>query len=81
LPVIAYKTKGPKDIILDGNTGFLVSSKQEFITKLNEYFNDTTLQKTFRISALARAKEYEKQNIMDRFLHHVGLQDVLSTAG
>jgi glycosyltransferase involved in cell wall biosynthesis len=81
LPVIAYKTKGPKDIIIDGNSGFLVSSKQEFVMKLNEYFNDTTLQETFRINALTRAKDYEKQNIMDSFLHHVGLQDVISTAG
>jgi len=73
LPVIAYKTKGPKDIILDGENGYLVNSNQEFIQKMIEYFADPDLQSTFRENALIRAKQYDKESIIGQFLDHVGL--------
>jgi glycosyltransferase involved in cell wall biosynthesis len=79
LPVIAYKTKGPKDIILDGTNGYLVNSNPEFIRKMNGFFTDNALQACFRENALTRAKEYNKENIIDRFLSHVGLTDGFPT--
>jgi glycosyltransferase involved in cell wall biosynthesis len=76
LPVIAYKTKGPKDIILDGVNGYLVSSNQEFIRKMNGYFTDKAIQSTFRENALIRARDYNKENIINRLLQQVGLTEV-----
>jgi glycosyltransferase involved in cell wall biosynthesis len=73
LPVIAYKTKGPKDIILDGENGYLVNSNPEFIRKMSGYFTDKTVQMTFRENALTRAKDYNKETIISRFLNQVGL--------
>jgi glycosyltransferase involved in cell wall biosynthesis len=76
LPVIAYKTKGPKDIILDGVNGYLVSSNQEFIRKMNGYFTDKAIKSTFRENALIRARDYNKENIINRLLQQVGLTEV-----
>lgn len=80
LPVIAYKTKGPKDIILDGENGYLVNSSQEFIQKMNRYLTDRALQATFRKNAIIRARQYDKERIIDRFLSHVGLTDGFPTS-
>jgi glycosyltransferase involved in cell wall biosynthesis len=79
LPVIAYKTKGPKDIILDGINGYLVNSNQDFIRKMNEYFTSDTLQATFRTNALTRAREYDKKSIIDSFIRHTGLMNGVPT--
>ena len=73
LPVIAYKTKGPKDIIIDGINGYLVNSNQDFVRKMNEYFSGDAQQTTFRANALTRAKEYNKQEIINSFMHRAGL--------
>jgi glycosyltransferase involved in cell wall biosynthesis len=75
LPVIAYKTKGPKDIILDRINGYLVNSNDEFTDRMKEYLTDSSLQKSFREKALERAKEYDKENIIRQFLQQVGLSD------
>ena len=81
LPVIAYKTKGPKDIILDGETGYLVNSNTEFINRMKVYLSDPALQFEFRKNALVRANDYNKGHIIDRFLQHVGLKDELLNGG
>ncbi len=73
LPVIAYKTKGPKDIIVDGSTGYLVNSNADLINRLIEYFTDIDQQIAFRTNALSRAREYNKENIINSFLQQVGL--------
>ncbi|MCX6248648.1 MAG: glycosyltransferase [Bacteroidetes bacterium] len=73
LPVIACKTKGPKDIILEGTNGYLVNSNPEFIEKMNGFFRDKTTQAEFRENALRRAKQYNKEIIIKRFLQQVGL--------
>lgn len=73
LPVIAYNTKGPKDIILDGINGYLVNSNSEFIQKINRYFTDEKLQTMLRKNALIRAKDYDKEKIISNFLQPLGL--------
>jgi glycosyltransferase involved in cell wall biosynthesis len=79
LPVIAYKTKGPKDIILDGINGYLVNSNQDFIRKMNEYFTSDALQTTFKTNALTRTREYNKKIIIDNFLNYTGLSNGVPT--
>jgi glycosyltransferase involved in cell wall biosynthesis len=75
LPVIAYNTKGPKDIIQDGINGFLVNSNFEFIQKINGYLQNKKLQKMMQENALARAKDYDKSGIIRNFLKPLGLTD------
>jgi len=80
LPVIAYNTKGPKDIIIDGINGYLVNSNSEFIQKINQYFTDENLQATLQENALIRAKDYNKEKIIRNFLHHLGITDGIHPA-
>lgn len=75
LPVIAYNSKGPKDIILDGKCGYIVSNKIEMCSKIISYFDDSKLRKVFKKNALKRAKDYNKDKIMNRFLQDVDLSD------
>jgi glycosyltransferase involved in cell wall biosynthesis len=75
LPVIAYKTKGPKDIIQDGVNGFLVSNPSEMANRVIRYFSNNSTRTSFRKKALIRAKQYSKAQIVDGLLHRVGLSD------
>ena len=75
LPVIAYKTKGPKDIIQDGKCGYIVLNKNEMCEKIINFFDDPKLQKSFRRMALKRSKDYNKETIIKQFLMNVGLSE------
>jgi glycosyltransferase involved in cell wall biosynthesis len=73
LPVIAYNTKGPKDIIENEKNGFVVATRQEMIQRIVTYFNNKEQQKSFRSSSVRRSKFYSKIKIMNRFLSDTGL--------
>lgn len=75
IPVTAYKTKGPKDIILDGETGYLVKTRQDMASRIIEYLGDEKKRKTFKDAALKRAKKYHVERILKEFLHDVGLKE------
>jgi glycosyltransferase involved in cell wall biosynthesis len=75
LPVIAYKTKGPKDIILDGENGYLVSNRKTMVEKLETYFNNKTLQQTFKLNAINRGKYYNPDKIIRQFIEDTGLKE------
>lgn len=74
LPVIAYNTKGPKDIIVDGETGFLVSNKKSMSEKLIRFFKDKGLQETFKNMAEKRAKDYIPDKIINKFIQDCELE-------
>jgi len=73
LPVIAYNSKGPKDIIEHGECGFLASGKKEMKTFINSYFSNNSLANEFKKSAVERAKIYNKEFILDQFLEDMDL--------
>ena len=73
LPVISYKTKGPKDIIKDGETGYLVGNKKDFQNKAIQYLQDSDLQKSFKKAAIKRSKKYDSDKIIDKLLENIGL--------
>ncbi|MEI7594710.1 MAG: glycosyltransferase [Bacteroidota bacterium] len=75
LPVIAYNTKGPKDIIIDNSTGYLVNSIIEFTEKTIAYFKNKKSQKTFKSNALKRSKEYNASIIIEKLLVDVKLKN------
>lgn len=80
LPVIAFNTKGPKDIIQDGINGYLVTSNSEFIQKITQCLTDKELQLTLKENALTRARDYNKENILNHFLWKTGLSDIIPEA-
>ncbi len=73
LPVVAYKTKGPADIIENEKSGFLVSIKDHMIHRIISYFGDLSLQQKMKNAAIVRSKQYKKRKIMQKFLHDVDL--------
>jgi glycosyltransferase involved in cell wall biosynthesis len=75
LPVIAYNTKGPKDIIEDGICGYLVNSNEQISNKINTYLKgDKKLHDSFRQAAVARSKNYDINKIMQNFIADIDLQ-------
>jgi glycosyltransferase involved in cell wall biosynthesis len=73
LPVIAYKTKGPKDIIEDGACGYLVNTEEQMSQKIIAYLDNPQQQKDFRKAAVKRAKNYEANEILERFVGDIQL--------
>ena len=74
LPVIAYNKKGPKDIILHEQCGYLANTSTEIGTQAIDFLQSTT-QESFKKAAVERAKEYKAQSIIDELLHSVGMND------
>ncbi|MBN2040125.1 MAG: glycosyltransferase [Spirochaetes bacterium] len=74
LPVAAYNTKGPKDIIEDGVNGFLARSKTQLADFIISYLDDSKAKKNFRKKAIKRAENYNADLIMNRFLHDAGIE-------
>jgi glycosyltransferase involved in cell wall biosynthesis len=68
LPVIAYNTKGPKDIIVSGLNGYLVKTRSEMAAKIIEYLKNIDLRESFRKESLKRAGEYDPDTIITRFM-------------
>jgi len=81
LPVIAYNTKGPKDIIQDSVNGFLVNESEEMSDRMVEYFNSKHLQSSFRKAALKRADDYTADNILHRLLKDIDVQTSIQING
>lgn len=73
LPVVAYNTKGPKEILESGKTGFLVESGDEMAGRVVGYFLDPGLWQVMRKAALERANHYNADQIMDQLLSDLGL--------
>jgi glycosyltransferase involved in cell wall biosynthesis len=74
LPVIAYNTKGPKDIIQDSVSGFLVNTTEEMSDRMIEYFSDKSLQDSFKKAAVERAGDYTSDNILHQLLKDIDIQ-------
>ncbi len=74
LPVIAYNTKGPRDIIQDSLNGFLVETSDEIGKRMVEFFSDESLQQSFRNAALERADDYCADAILQRMLTDLELK-------
>jgi len=73
LPVIAYKIKGPKDIINDAENGFLVNTIEDMKRTLYEYIINKEIRMNFKHNALLRAQEYNKDLIINKMLNDLEL--------
>jgi len=71
LPVIAYNTKGPKDIIQHGENGYLVNTVEDMATKAIELLSDERMLLGFRDAALKRAKDYSADKIIQDLLQTI----------
>jgi len=74
LPVIAYNTKGPKDIIQDSVNGFLVETADEMADRIIGYFSDQDLPVSFKRAALNRARDFSADKILSQLLRDIEIQ-------
>ncbi|MCX6807173.1 MAG: glycosyltransferase family 4 protein [Candidatus Berkelbacteria bacterium] len=68
-PVVAINQLGPKDIIKDGQDGFLVSlNKKEFSDKILRLLKDKKLRQKFSRQAKIDAKRFSIENCTDKLI-------------
>jgi glycosyltransferase involved in cell wall biosynthesis len=80
LPVVAYNSKGPRDIIEDSVNGYLVETGEEMAGMVVRFFLDPDKQQEMKQAASRRADEYQAEKIMDRLLQDAGfLTETYST--
>lgn len=75
LPVAAYNTKGPRDIIVHGKNGYLARSRTELSASIKEHLGNRRRRSAFRKSALERAGTYNPDDIISHLLADVGLEN------
>ncbi len=73
LPVAAYKTKGPKDIVEHGVSGYLGQNHKELGEYISGYFDDETTRKKMSIEAVERSRKYKASRIMESFMADIKL--------
>ncbi len=81
IPVTAYNTKGPKDIIQHGRNGYLVKTRSEMTASVIEFLAGKTRQPIFKKAALERAQEYQPDAILSQFLKDVRLEEAVPRNG
>lgn len=74
LPVVAYKTKGPKDIIEHEDNGYLAKTNSDIIHYATNYLRSKSLHQQFRKAAVKRAVRYKPVDIMDDLLRNNGFE-------
>jgi len=73
LPVAAYSSKGPRDIIEHGKSGVLGSDAEELGAAIVAALSDEHAFKHMRENAVQRAATYDKVSIMDRMMKDMGV--------
>ena len=67
-PVISYSTKGPKDIIENEKSGYLVNSREKMAGTIIGHFKNSSGIKAMRDAALERAGQFTADSIIGKLL-------------
>ncbi|MGB1139565.1 MAG: hypothetical protein ACPG1A_01630, partial [Halioglobus sp.] len=70
---IAYDCKGPKDIIQDGYSGYLVDDIESMARKIVSHFRWPDERAAMRANARTRTNDYRADAIMNDFVQNLGL--------
>jgi glycosyltransferase involved in cell wall biosynthesis len=73
MPAVAYACKGPKDIIEDSVSGYLVEDIDGMAEAIVSFFNNTPGRKVMAANARKRAARFQAEPIMQQFLSDLGL--------
>lgn len=73
MPVLAYRCKGPKDIVRHGRDGYLVGTTEEMAAQVVAHFAEPERHAALRVAARQRVEDYQAGPIMSRFMHDLGL--------
>jgi len=72
-PVAAYDTKGPRDILEHGESGYLATTQEQMIADVKKYLLSNDLQNKLKHSAIKRAKKFNANTIVNDLMKNVGL--------
>jgi glycosyltransferase involved in cell wall biosynthesis len=72
LPVIAYDSKGPGDIIEHGQSGWLVSNREEMTRACLDYLGDASLAAAMKARAVERSRAYTAEKIIGGLMGDLG---------
>jgi glycosyltransferase involved in cell wall biosynthesis len=72
-PVISYSTKGPRDIIGNEKSGYLVNTREKMAETVIAHFKNTKGIQAMRDAALARAGEFTADSIISKLLKDTDL--------
>lgn len=72
-PVVAYNTKGPRDILGRGDCGYLAETPEEMAGFAVRYFLDGAGIAEMRRNAMRRSEDYQAGPIMQRLMYDLGM--------
>ncbi len=78
LPVCAYATKGPADIIDHGVSGFLARTQDDFCGAVALFVAETEVYESLRDQAHRRSQDYRPDLIMGQMLSAMGIEEFSS---
>jgi glycosyltransferase involved in cell wall biosynthesis len=73
MPAVAYACKGPKHILEEGRSGYLVESTADMADRIVTHFREPWRHAAMRAGAERRAADYQAEPILRRFLEDLGL--------
>ena len=81
VPVVAYDTKGPRDIVVHGECGLLARCEEELAAHAAAILGSPKTLAALKAGARRRAAYYDKDRILAELLASLGLSDRRSAAG
>lgn len=75
LPAVSYETKGPKDIIEHGKSGFLFTGRDEMTDAIGAYLENASIHPTMRENACLRAGLFSADKIIADLMRDLGFGD------
>lgn len=79
LPVVAYRTKGPKDIIEHDRSGCLAEDLEELAAHTTALLRDRPRRSKMRLEARARAGKYNPDRIVRELLRDLRLEHAFAS--
>jgi len=73
LPVIAYNSKGPKDIIKHEECGYLCTNKKDMLNAIETSYANRDQINLLKEAAIQRSKAYAKEQILNDLMKKVNL--------
>lgn len=81
LPVAAYNCKGPKDIIEDQVSGYLIDNEEQMAQVIITHCHQASLQSAMRNAAITRSQQFNATHIMRTLLKNMKMSAFQSDAG
>lgn len=72
-PVVSYNTKGPRDIIENDKSGYLVNTKEKMAEAVISHFKKGKLKSSMNAASLERSKHFTADSIIGKLLKDTGL--------